>query len=232
MIAIVTLLTSAIHTSGQEQFLPFDSLSLYSPSSDIINGEEWSYIKKNVGHPFFINDSWNIADVSYNGNQYNGVSVKYNIETDELVVFMKENDRALTFKLNKQFLNSFVFYHPVSKNKIAFEYSSLKKDEPKFIYTKAFEGKLEYFIRYQKYINSKVSGNYTGEYLERAQMFLKIDDKLYELQTRNDFYALFENEKNEIKKYMRKNHIKFDRKNPEIFTDVIRFTDSLIIPAH
>lgn len=212
---------------AQNLFLPFDTITPYSKALDIINGEEWKYTKKYAGHPFFINDNWNKANIEYNGLLYRDVDVKYDIETDDLILFVKKESTAFSYKLNKQFLSSFQFYTEDTARVYVFHYIQLDKILPRAFYTKLYEGGLVYYVRFQKYVNNVVNEHYTGEYLPRAKMFLEVDAKIYELRSKRHLLSFFEDKKRELKKFFRKQHIKFDPKNPEDIVPVFEYYDSL-----
>lgn len=212
---------------GQNSTFAFDSHPLFSDSLDIINGEEWTYIKSNVGHPFLYSQDWRNADIVYNGVSYRNVAAKYNCELEELIVFVKKGDEALTYKLNKQRLNSFCLRVENIKGKVCFKNEKLLKQGDKALYAKLYEGNSSYFVRYRKYVNKVVSAGYTGEYLMRSGMYLKQADNLYELHSKAHLLEILNDKKATLKKFMRKNHIKFDRKHPEQLIPVFQYYDSL-----
>ncbi|MDX8340832.1 hypothetical protein SLH46_16665 [Draconibacterium sp. IB214405] len=221
------LLVLVQHTKGQEQFLPFDTIAPYTDALKIINGEEWTYVKKYVGQPFFKNEDWNKANVKCDGIVFPEMDVKYNIETDDLILFVKKGDRAFSYILNKQIINSFEFSTEDNSKPYLFSYTRLDQNTPKAFYTKLYDGELNYYVRFQKYINKVISGNYTGEYVLHALMYLEMDGRIFELDTKRQLFSLLEDRKTEIKKFMKKQRIKFDHKRPEDLIAVFSYYDSL-----
>lgn len=219
---------TASHADAQNDFSQMDTITLFDKSKDIINGQEWVYTKKYVGHPFFQDNEWMKSDIVYKGILFNNENVKYNINTDELIVFRELNGQARIFTLNKQYLQSFTLFDKTQNQTLLFEYDTLLTTPKKSIFSKVYSGKTNYYIQYQKEINKVVSAKYTGEYLFKPRLYILQNNTTRQFETKSQFLAIMGNHKSAIKKYMRTNRIKFDRKFPEKLIPVFEYYDSLL----
>src|SRR5580704_9297457 len=67
--------------------------SLYGKSigdqAGLYNGveyKEFPFRSKDEGHPFYLSDEWIGGDVNYDGEEYQGVSMLYDVITDKVIV--------------------------------------------------------------------------------------------------------------------------------------------------
>lgn len=213
---------------AQSNSFDLEKIELFSNSNEIVNGEKWVYTKKYVGHPFWNDDKWYKCDVSFKNILYENVGARYDTHTDKLILFIKINDEAHSFILNKQYLNWFVLYEAEKGTKTTFEYGPLVNGQEKLFYTTYYDGHTRFCVQYKKYVNNVVKENYTGEYTPRARMFVAIEGVNAEFDSQKSLLKLFGDRKDDLKKFMRKNKIKVDRKNPTQLTSVFRYYDSLI----
>lgn len=228
-IVLLILLLSAINfqAKGQNTFATVDSMALYSTTNELINGEEWVYVKKYAGHPFYHENEWMVSDIVYKGILFQNENVKYNINTQELIVFRNLNEQARIFTLNKQYLSSFTLFNKAQNRTLLFEYNTALTGKAESIYTKVYSGKTSFYIQYKKEINKVVKDQYTGEYLFKARMFIRHNNSISPIDSKSQMLTLLGDHKNEIKKFMRSQGIKFDRKFPENLIPVFEYYDSL-----
>lgn len=212
---------------GQKTFADLEKSELFSTENEIVNGEIWSYQKKYVGHPFWNENIWYKGSVTYKSIKYKNVAVRYDIHDGELIIFKEVNGENRSFKLNPNFIKEFSIYKPNSIDTIFFEKIDLPNLNISAVFAKVFEHKSSYYINYRKTINNVVSGAYTGEYLLAPQMYANVNGQFVEFDSKSDFIGLFAPRQNEIKKFMRKNRIKFKRKNPENLIPVFQYFDSI-----
>lgn len=213
---------------AQNNAFDLEKIQLFSNSNEIVNGEKWVYTKKYSGHPFWGDDKWYKCDVSYKGNVYKQVDARYDTYTDELILFIKANNEARGFILNKQHLSWFALYEAEKSEKTTFEYAQLLTEGEKFLYTTYHSGLTHFYVEYKKYVNNVVKGNYTGEYIPKARMFVEKNGVVTELDSQKSVLQVLGDKKDELKKFMRKNKLKFDRKSPSQLTSVFKYYDSLI----
>jgi len=229
LILFLLVLASQVHVlHAQNNSFDLEELQLFSNSNEIVNGEKWVYTKKFAGHPFWGDDKWYKCDLSYKGNIYEKVDARFNIHTEEIILFIKANNEARGFILNKQHLSWFTFYDLSNGEHTSFQYAPLIAGGKKMVYTTYHSGETQYYVQYKKYVNNVVKGNYTGEYLPKARMFVERNGVLAELDSQKKLVQILSDRKDELKKFMRKNKIKFDRKNPAQLASVFKYYDSLI----
>jgi hypothetical protein len=129
-------------------------------------------------------------------------------------------------QLNKELIDSFALsFQNNSYQFIKFEEDSAKKSSSYF--NVLYKGKTNLLIRYSKKIDKlAVEGKYDKFYQLRKIYMLK-NKKLFLLTNKNDLLNALQENKDQIKDFMRKSRIKVSEKEPESFIPVIRYFDSL-----
>ncbi len=163
---------------------------------------------KVAGFPFFASDELFTGSVSYQGTLYTNRRLQYNLLTDELISTNYSNSGFLTLSSEKvdsfQIADhSFIKLHPNKSNRLPKEgfYDELYSGEPGV-----------YVNRYKKYVPA--SGSIDSKYTAYDEYYIRKENIFYRVDGRNDLLELFSDRKDELKKYMRVNKIKFN-KDPE-----------------
>lgn len=217
--------------NAQSTFLELEKLPLFSSENEIVNGEMWMYQKKYAGHPFWNEDKWYNGFIIYNGLKFDSLAIRYNIYTNDVIVFKEVLNKTRIYKLNKELIKEFAFYNNFLMDTVVFHSINLDNGLDKTIYEIAYDGNCKYYIHYRKSINNRVSGGYTGEYLYSPILYAEIDNSIVEFRSKAEFLDLFENQKSEIKKYMREQGIKYKKQTPENLSSVFQYYDSLMNSA-
>jgi hypothetical protein len=90
-----------------------------------------------------------------------------------------------------------------------------------------YKGKSALYVKYLKTIDrSAVEGEYDKFYQESQIYFVK-DDLAYLIKSRIDLFNAMDEEKTQIKDFMKKNKIKISKREPESFIPVIRYYDRI-----
>ncbi|HSH19978.1 MAG TPA: hypothetical protein VLA03_05975 [Draconibacterium sp.] len=211
--------------------MKLEKLSIFNTDNEIINGEMWVYQKKYEGHPFWKENVWYNGYVIYKGERFDSLALRYDIHSNDVIVFKKIMNEARVFKLNTQYLEKFALYDAALKDTVVFHYMNINENAGKAIYAKVYDGKCKYYIQYRKNINNIISDKYTGEYLFAPTLFAKIENDFVEFGSKSEFLDLFENQKSEVKKFMRQKRIKFKKQSPENLRIVFQYYDSLTASA-
>lgn len=228
LIYIIALLHIKV-ANAQNNFSELEKLEEFANENEIINGEMWGFQKKYEGHPFWNENSWYHGYVISKGEKYDDLAIRYDIHSNDIIIFSKIQDEARLYRLNKQFLERFALFDPVLNDTVVFHCLALNQNDDKSIYQKVYDGRCKFYIQNQKSINNIVNDKYTGEYVFTPVLLAKIDKDFVEFLTKTEFLHLFGNLENEIKKFMRQKRIKFKRQSPENLRKVFQYYDSLIV---
>lgn len=183
--------------------------AIYGTDPLLVNGtvylENLGEIK---GHPYFLSEEWLTGTVFIGERMYPGQKMKYNLETDDLILSTGTSDSAFTtIRLNRALVDSF--------NINGHHFVHYRKFSPSDSIDKFFEsidGRGFTFLRRH---SKERSGKYSdaspgGSYNEMATAsFIFEDRQLLKINSKKEFCDYFANQKKDIRKYLRANHIKY-----------------------
>jgi hypothetical protein len=238
-LSFLSLLVLSFHSSVLVQAQsPDDSTDynkLYKSITDeygfdqvLVNGiyYEDKYGKKR-GHEFFQEDRLYTGNLSYRGKEYKGIEMKYDICNQQLILYLKYNDKTVTVVPPNDFISSFNL-----GDKIFTGYDF--QGEPKFFQVVFDTKKLKCLYYWSKQIHkTSDGGNSTSYYYEftddEKKNYLKLNG-LYETYINNrSFTELFPHEiKALVRAYIKTNHINVAKSNDENMTKLLTYCNSLL----
>ena len=200
--------------------------SLYSGSNDIINGIKWVYEKKYLGSPLLMENYWPEADISYNGTNYSGILLNYDILKNELIVFHSENGKDKYVVLSIDDFSGFSFTDTVRNRKHIYEYIELVGTNGKALYENASTGKVSFYIKPVKTVEVK-SADGQGTYSDSYEYFINTGNGFNSFRSKKQFIKLLANHSSELSRFMRKSKLKINSQQPDNIISVIRYYDGL-----
>ncbi|MEO6902479.1 MAG: hypothetical protein ABI315_04910 [Bacteroidia bacterium] len=187
---------------------------LYQPSNPFAKGT-----------PFFT-DRYLPAKVSIKNNVFENITTKYNIETDQLLLVAKtELGEIILITLKENWVDNFILDHHYFVN--------ISKSQPtlniKGYYELVFSGKKNLFIKYSNsFINTYSQLTPNGFYSKtKRRIYLSDHNNFIFIKNKKHFLNLYAKNKNEIKKYMRKNKIKFSNASSNQLNNLMQYCDGL-----
>lgn len=192
----------------------------------VFNGRAYLYYNFRMeGKPFFEADDLSEGWVSYEGKKYEPLSMLYDLIRNEVVILLPDsNSRAV---LQNDLVDSF---------KVAgHTFISLKEDHNQNLYNTGFydvlyNAHVQLLARRTKVMREDLKENPILTIIS-AKDFLYIhkDGLYYFVNNKKDVFRLFAGKKNEIRKMMRRQHLKLNRKTFEnTLETVVAFYDQLI----
>jgi len=203
---------------------------IYATDPILVNGtvylENLSEIK---GHPYFLSEEWLGGDVFIRDRAFPNQKLKYNIETDDLILNTGISDSNFTtVRLNRMLVDSFnIDGHQFVHSRKFSANDSLDK------YFESYDGRGFTFLqRYSKDRNGKYSDNSPGgSYNEMTTVnFILNDQKLVNISSKKEFYQFFEEDKKDIRKFLRTNQIKYRKANTGEIKLLISYISELTQP--
>jgi hypothetical protein len=203
---------------------------IYGTDPVLVNGtvylENLGEIK---GNPYFLSGEWIAGDIFVRERRYENQKMKYNIETDELILNTGHNDSLFTtIKLNRALVDSFnMGEHHFTHSRRFFPGDSLNR------YFETIEGSGFTFLQtHLKELNKKYSafapgGNYSEP---ESQRFIFKNGKLFKINNKKEFYSFFDKEKKDIRKFLRTNQIKYRKANTRELKLLISYISELTQP--
>lgn len=227
---ILCLLLFAAWTKSalsQTTFSELEESKIYSSELNIVNGSKWYYENKYKGHPFLYDNGLFEGSVTFNGVNFSPLTLTYELLSNELILIKEVGTQTRELTLNENFVESFVLIDPVTAREHSFERKKLSGVEGEKYYQVVYKGETTCYIYHKKVINNRVTGNYMGEYLYQPVIYIKKGDEFQGCTNKRTFLRLFEDQKKQIRKYIRRNNMRIDGKKPEDIARVLDYYDSL-----
>ncbi|PLX17221.1 MAG: hypothetical protein C0599_13940 [Salinivirgaceae bacterium] len=223
-VLLIVVLPYFAEAQGDKGVVDFAE-TMYGTNDILVNGIE--YIEGDTridGTPNLFSDNWQIGDVFIKGEAFLKRELKYNIFADKLVlkflttqgvqrgVIIDNNlvDSVLInghlFFSTKDFTNQFI-------DKGFVEYLKLKNS-------------VLYISYYKEHIKFYTDSHPYGRYSDtKRKVYLEMEDQYFDISKKRDFLKLFEDKKRDIKKFLRKNKIKYKKANIRDFESLLRINE-------
>ena len=189
-----------------------DSTNKIYGSSDLLNLGEL-YVAEHVyatGHPYFITDDYTLASITIHDNYFDKVKARYNIERDQLIVRVSVDTGVYVTMVTKDdWLHSFSIngHYFVSVNELQ------PIAEVHGYCEEVYKGKRSFFIKYRKkFIDNYNDLSPMGFFsVMRTTKYVYVNKMFTPVNSKKEFLKLFPEHIAEIKKFMRKNKIRYSR---------------------
>jgi hypothetical protein len=128
--------------------------------------------------------------------------------------------------LNKEMVDSFYF---VFDNNF-YKFKKINDDsqgELKGYVNVLYNGRSALYVKYLKRISTMITDYSDGRFYQVYSIYFVKDGIPVPVTGMKDIYRILENERDQIRKYIKENKLKVTSKVPESFVPVIRYYDSL-----
>jgi hypothetical protein len=201
--------------------------SLLGADDELINGK--IYIQENLlaeGHPFFLSPNWQPGNVVINGKKHEGLFLKYNLYTDELVLKAeRKKGGAAVISINNEFVESFDLENRHFVNSMNFNVKGIQTDFVELLY----EGNFVFFVSYSKAFNNdyNIKTPYGSYGKTKTSYFLLQNGKLNSISSKKTLLKYFESDKKKINKFMKMNKIKYAKASYDQLQHLMQYCDEL-----
>ena len=191
----------------------------------VYNGQAYIfYIMKMEGSPFFKSGHFSKGWINYKGRKYDSLQLIYDITRNELVTLYPDNRSSIV--IQNQFVDSFSL--------LGHTFISLEEDHKQNLYNSGFydllyDGKIQFLERHSETLLPVIQGDIlVTKFVNHNRFYIHKNGLYYLVSNKKDIFHVFEDKLRELKKMMRRNHIKMRRKNFETTaTKVTSFYDQL-----
>lgn len=189
-----------------------ESKSLYinymGPQAAIYNGRQYvPYRFLMEGHPYYGIDTISNGWISYGGRIYENIPVQFDVSRDQLIIASLEDGSKIF--LQNELVDSFHFFNHTFKR--------LAKDpqvniESTGFYDLLYRGSVEVFaLRKKNYLESFQSGKIVRIFNSHDLFYILKNGHYYLVKNEKDVFEILGGKRNEIKKLLRQNDVKFRR---------------------
>lgn len=188
----------------------------YAP---VYNGQSYIYYTmKMEGSPFFKSGDFSKGWVNYKGRKYDSLQLLYDITRNQLVTLYP--DKISFIVIQNQFVDSFFL--------LGHTFIALEEDHKQNLYNSGFydllyEGKTQFLARRVETLLTVIQGeSLITKFINHTHYYIHKNGLYYLVSNKKDVYHVFEDNIRDLKRMMRRNHIKLRRKNFE--TALIKVT--------
>lgn len=162
------------------------------------------------GDPYFLQSTWSTGTVNYDGNNYNDVSIMYNLVTDEVIILAYNKvvkiqllkDRVAGFSLSGH-----SFIHLTRDSLFSTNMT------PGF-YDMLANGKITLLSRRTKNIQMYAKQKLEYKVFKKDHFYLKKNNSYFPVRSKKSLLEQLSDKKKEIQQYIKQNKLRF-RKDPE-----------------
>jgi len=185
------------------------------------------------GTPYLFNE-WKQGNIYLNDNTYiNGVNIKYNIYTDDVLYLHSKSGDSLI--IDRSLINSFEISDDNSNNLVLFEEISLrpnKNDKSTFVKV-IYDDKTKFIIKYTKtFIKADYKGAYSAgrkydEYIDDYQYYIiKNSDNPVKIKlNKKSVVKALSDKENKIKSYLNEHSLNLN--NEDDIAELLQYYDSI-----
>ena len=206
-----------------------NAISLYNhftgEEKPVYNGTQYLYYTfKMEGDPYFITGDFSNGWIEYKGRKYDSLSIMYDVQRNKVVIY--GSNHLETIVLENDFIDSFGL--------LGHKFIKLYENHEQNLYSGGFydllyNGHIRFLAKRIKTREPKIQGDVLTYYFyPKDRYYIYKDSLYYQVSNKKDVFHLFKNNVHTIKKMMRKEHLKFRRKNfEETMIKVAPFCDQL-----
>jgi hypothetical protein len=201
-----------------------NTLDTLNENQVLFNGRLWKnpYYRAKQ-HQFFLSKDFLNGSLSVNGKLFENLKIRYDLYDDEIMT--PTNFRAI-IQLNKQMIDSFSLVFNNRTYRFINTNDNRGKGFSGFVNI-IYNGKSALYIKYKKEITSQdIQSNYM--FVQTSTKYFVKDGISFLVRSKRDLLNLLDEDKGQIKSFIRKNKLKVSIKNPESFAPVLNYYDSLI----
>lgn len=192
--------------------------------SGLINGSEYAEPPYNDSQfPFYQQLDWLSGSVVYNDELYTGVSLMYDVSSDNLVAENPNNGQEI--QLVKAKVSSFTIDGDEFVNMRLQQLAGLPQEG---FYQILYDGKSTVLVKHVKAFEEKIENSQlVYYYVEKKRFYVQAGENYVRVSRKGDILKLFRDRKDEVRNYMRKNKIKVSKHNPSSFALLAEYYDTL-----
>ncbi|MEI6050224.1 MAG: hypothetical protein WCS03_15080 [Bacteroidota bacterium] len=190
----------------------------------LYNGRIWKNLYYNVQEDQFLFSRMFLpGSLTIRGKTFKNISIMYDIYKDEILTPIYPGG---ILQLNKEMVDSFsISFQNKTHQFIRIPEDSLK--EFRGYFNVIYKGKTALYVKYNKKIDKLgVEGKYDKFYQVSRIYFMK-DNIVHLITNKSDLLKVLNEDKAQIKDFIRKNKLAISKNDPESFIPVTRYFDTL-----
>jgi len=232
-IFLVIFLFSIFHGSGLFGIDPNDSesLSLIIYKQDTLkenqilyNGKLWRNRYYRIREDqFLFSKEFLSGNLSINGRLFRNLNIRYDIYNDEIMIPKNE---GTILQLNKEMVDSFT----LNFDNKTYKFTQIREDSVRGFngYVNVlYKGKNALYVKFKKEIELLAVERKFDMFYQIHRIYFVKDSIVYQVTGKGDLLKILNENKVQIRNYIKKNKLQISKKRPESFIPVIDYYDSI-----
>jgi hypothetical protein len=190
----------------------------------LYNGMAWRNLYYKIkGDQFLFSTEFMTGSVTVEGKTFNNLLLKYDIFNDELLAI---TDHGIILQLNKEMIDLFTMKY---QDQI-FNFKKLDADSLNSLsgYVNVlYDGGTSLYVKYKKEILLLAIENKYDMFNQINRIFVEKNGEIFKVDSKGELLKLLEDQKHQVRSFIRSNKIRISRKNPDSFKPVIEYYDKL-----
>jgi hypothetical protein len=188
----------------------------------LYKGAEYtSFYPNTIGTPFFISDSLQPGTVSYDGIVYPNLPLKYDLVNNDLLLQAPQN---LLIKLAPEKVDSFHIGNHVF---VRLQNDSSTQHVPAGFHERLYDGSITAWQRQRKQPVRGFLAEDPEHFAQYDTYYVEQEGRFYTIADEKDLLRLFGTQRNAVKKYLRKERLRFKKEPRLTVATAAAYYDSL-----
>lgn len=181
-------------------------------NAPIFRGADYIYYTFRMeGDPYFITGNQTVGWVGYDGRVYDPLYLFYDVARNQVVIL--NNDTLSHIILQNELVDSF---HLLGHTFINLPEDYKQNLNNTGFYDMLYRGHIQLLARRIKTMDAVIKGDLvTRRFFVKDRFYVFKDDLYYMVTNKREVFRLFDDKRSELKSEMRKQNLKFKRKNFE-----------------
>lgn len=190
----------------------------------LYNGKVWHNLYYNIkGDQFLFSSDFLNGSLTINGKTYKNLSINYDIYNDEIIT---PKNHGSIVQLNKEMVDSFT----LDLGFKTYSFINIAEDSlpgVKGYVNVLYNGKSALYIKYKKEIEVLAVDDKYDLFFRTYKIYFRKGGIAYQITNKKDLLKLMNENKTQIKDFIKKNRLSVSKKLPESFIPVLRYYDSI-----
>jgi hypothetical protein len=170
--------------------------------------------------PYFEVNDWSDATIVSSGEQYDNVSLMYDIQNDKVII-----ENYLTNK-EMELVNEKVDRFSFRDHQFVHLYKNSRSGLKDGFYELAYDGKTKFYIKHEKFIQKKIRDRKIYNYFDEKESYYILKGGIYtSVKSKKSILLLLGDRSLDLKEYISKNKIHFKNHKMAI-SQIVMFYDT------
>ena len=188
------------------------------------------YFDKNLGingHPFFMNNYWEIGTIVYEGQQYDSIEIRYDIYRDLLLIkYIDKHSYVMPIELQSSKVEEFII---MGHHFLRLEEDTLSDFKTGFFDLLQEGEKSKVIAKRKKEISSThISDNQLKEYFLNDKLYIISGHDYFEIKGKKSLLTVLSDRKNEVKEFLKTNKARFRKDHERQLIEVVIYYNSIV----